>query len=230
MKGASRCWAAPCSCGPGGDARHGRRRLGRPLDRDAALPDVAETAEDHVLAMAGSERAPMSACPTRPRGTSRRRSTWGPRGSSIPMVEEAEEVERAIRWSKFPPMGKPAVAAARAEQAVNDNLLTIYPDRVPDGGQEPRWRSWPSRGSTPSSRPPATCSASSVSKEGEQVLRKPGDDDRRQGPEGGLWRGGPIRWTSRRDLPVLPGRQRHVAAGIGVENGDRERPKASYMK
>ena len=49
----------------------------------------------------------------------------GAQGVIIPMVEEAEKVQRAIRWGKFPPMGRRSGGGGPSGQVVNDNLLTI---------------------------------------------------------------------------------------------------------
>ena len=84
-----------------------------------------ETAEDIVGAMAGTDCVPIIRVPDATESDIQKALDLGAQGVIIPMVEEAEEVQRAIRFGKFPPMGKRSGGGGPSGQVVNDNLLTI---------------------------------------------------------------------------------------------------------
>jgi len=188
-----------------------------------------ETAEDHVLAMAGSECVPIVRVPDATEGEIERALGMGAQGIIIPMVEEAEEVQRAIRWGKFPPMGKRSGGGGPSGQVVNDNLLTILQIESPTAVKNLD-AILAVKGVDIVFAAAGDLSASSVSKEGEQYFEGLVTTIHDKVLKAGLWLGGPIRWTNRRDFLFFQGGNDTSLLTSASRTAIENARKASYLK
>ena len=188
-----------------------------------------ETAEDHVLALAGSECVPIIRVPDATEGDIQKALDLGAQGVIIPMVEEAEEVQRAIRFGKFPPMGRRSGGGGPSGQVVNDNLLTIVQIESPSAVKNLD-SILAVKGIDIIFAASGDLSNSSVSKEGEQYFESLVTTIHDKVIKAGLWLGGPMRWTNRRDFLFFQGDNDTSLLRAASTTAIQNARTASYMK
>jgi 2-keto-3-deoxy-L-rhamnonate aldolase RhmA len=102
-----------------------------------------ETVAGLLWSCRGTPATPMIRVPDATEGDIQKATDIGALGIIVPTVDTVEKAEAAVKWSKFPPVGRRSQGAGQYgalwgsdyRQTANDNMLVVVMIETPDGAR-----------------------------------------------------------------------------------------------